>query len=318
MTKGPEVDEDALVNKYVNDKVSMNTLAKEWSTGRRQVKKTLIRHGVTIRPPYVVRTPDEKLLRFLEDDTLSYSWIGSQMGLSATSVRDRARRLGFKRIPGAKGIRRCSTPIFTEELDKKIADLRKNERLTAIEIADVVGITRYRIELRLRQLGLGRNDMRVKQYKSVRIHGPHRRNNSGTLRAHILIAEKNIGRPLKDFETVHHIDLDRYNNEPDNLYVYDNSGIHMRAHAHLRRIATNFVFKLGLIGFRDGQYFLKEETATEHFDTSEPQESLVAKWLSFSVTVLWSGEVPSDGEPPKAPIWAVTPEGLLLSEYPAY
>jgi len=36
---------------------------------------------------------------------------------------------------------------------------------------------------------------------------------------HRLVAEKKIGRPLKAWEVVHHIDKDKLNNSPDNLEV---------------------------------------------------------------------------------------------------
>ncbi len=249
------VDEELVLARYVNDEISMNALAKEFQVDIKRIKRVLLKHGATIRPPYR-RPHDEQFLNLLRDNDLTYSEIGMKFGVKASCISDRARRLGFKRPRG--GRRTTGNIIFTEELDKKIIDLRKNGHLTAIEIADVVGIHRYRIELRLRQLGLGRRDIRSKGPKAVRIHSPHRRNYSGTLREHILIAERNLGRPLRDLEVVHHIDVDNHNNDPLNLYVYENLSTHGKAHGGLTKIAGVLV-RSGVIGFENGEYFLKSE-----------------------------------------------------------
>ena len=50
---------------------------------------------------------------------------------------------------------------------------------------------------------------------------------------HRLVMEKKLGRPLKGLETVHHIDGDRSNNDPDNLALYDNPGEHVLEAGHV-------------------------------------------------------------------------------------
>lgn len=55
----------------------------------------------------------------------------------------------------------------------------------------------------------------------------------GYVRAHILVAEQMIERPLKSTEEVHHRNRDRLDNHPDNLVVED-KGKHRREHARSR------------------------------------------------------------------------------------
>jgi len=50
---------------------------------------------------------------------------------------------------------------------------------------------------------------------------------------HKLIAERLIGRPLRDDEVVHHINGDKTDNRPENLMVMTRSE-HMKLHAQIR------------------------------------------------------------------------------------
>jgi len=50
---------------------------------------------------------------------------------------------------------------------------------------------------------------------------------------HDSVAEKSLGRKLRDDEVVHHLDLDRANNHPGNLLVLT-KGAHSRLHAWIR------------------------------------------------------------------------------------
>ena len=53
----------------------------------------------------------------------------------------------------------------------------------------------------------------------------------GYVLEHIIVAEKKLGRMLRPGETVHHIDRNRKNNDPDNLMVFATVGDHTAFHA---------------------------------------------------------------------------------------
>lgn len=53
---------------------------------------------------------------------------------------------------------------------------------------------------------------------------------NGCVYEHVLIAEKKLNRPLKENECVHHIDLDRTNNDENNLMVFASSNDHTAFH----------------------------------------------------------------------------------------
>lgn len=58
---------------------------------------------------------------------------------------------------------------------------------------------------------------------------------NGYVYAHILVAEKILGRPIERGEEVHHRDGDRQNNSPENLMVFATKGEHSAFHQAQRR-----------------------------------------------------------------------------------
>lgn len=89
---------------------------------------------------------------------------------------------------------------------------------------------------------------------------PRKKNNNRVFE-HIVIAEKKYGRLIKKSEPIHHIDFDRTNNNPDNLYLCRNHKKHRDIHCSLEEIARE-LFRKGKLGFKDGSYYWKQ-TATE-------------------------------------------------------
>ena len=73
-----------------------------------------------------------------------------------------------------------------------------------------------REKLHLARLGSGEGITYTKQY------GRHE---------HRCVAEKMLGRPLKDTEVVHHIDGNKRNNTPENLMIFESQAEHARWHA---------------------------------------------------------------------------------------
>lgn len=74
---------------------------------------------------------------------------------------------------------------------------------------------------------------------------------------HRLQAELKLGRTIKEKEIVHHIDGDKVNNVPDNLFVCENDKHHQNTHSQLERVSMELV-KCGVIKFNHeaGEYFL--------------------------------------------------------------
>lgn len=73
-------------------------------------------------------------------------------------------------------------------------------------------------------------DVNVKYYKMVCIHDHPHADANGIIAEHIVMAEKKLGRYLREGETVHHIDGNKKNNSPDNLMVFATRADHTLYH----------------------------------------------------------------------------------------
>jgi len=72
------------------------------------------------------------------------------------------------------------------------------------------------------------------RYKKRKIAGK-------TYSEHRLVMEKKLGRPLRADEVVHHIDHDRFNNDPDNLTVMshaEHSALHNNRYPRVKVCET--------------------------------------------------------------------------------
>ncbi len=80
---------------------------------------------------------------------------------------------------------------------------------------------------------------------------------NGKVAEHILILEKYIGRMITKKEPIHHIDIDRRNNEIDNLFLCGTNKEHMLIHGQLYDMAAELISK-GIIEFVNGKYRICE------------------------------------------------------------
>jgi hypothetical protein len=69
--------------------------------------------------------------------------------------------------------------------------------------------------------------------------------------------EKKLGRYLKPEEVVHHIDFVRYNNNPENLYLFKNIKEHIECLKSIYNLIPYFL-QNNLIEFRNKRYYRKE------------------------------------------------------------
>jgi len=159
---------------------------------------------------------------------------------------------------------------ITKEL---LQDLYWNKGLSTYKIASSLGVDRGYIRSRMKTLGvptrnLSRAMMGLKKskkhcdniskantgkvgldknhhwkggrtkcngYMFVKCLGHPEANKDGYIIEHRLIMEKQISRPLKEEEIVHHINANRTDNRIENLMLFPNNSAHLRFHRMMRK-----------------------------------------------------------------------------------
>lgn len=90
------------------------------------------------------------------------------------------------------------------------------------------------------------------------INNGYRRINQNGRRVleHTVVMEKLLGRELYEGETIHHIDLNKVNNDPQNLWLYKSNSEHRVAHQSLQRVTICFLSKQLWFNWKTKQYQL--------------------------------------------------------------
>lgn len=77
---------------------------------------------------------------------------------------------------------------------------------------------------------------------------------------HRQIMQEKIGRKLLSTEIVHHIDVNKLNNNISNLHLCKNASEHSQIHAQFNKIIPE-LFKLGIVLFENGEYKINDKLA---------------------------------------------------------
>jgi len=187
----------------------------------------------------------ETRLAELSDGVRSYSAIAELTGKSTSHVSDTVRRLGLPRPKRGSG---RPKPPRQENIPRiqMIAKLSDGLR-TSSEIAEAVGMSAKYVQATVKKMSLPRLRQGARQGslnhgfvggRRIDLDGyalvlapknhPNSRK-SGSIYEHRLIAEKELGRYLKDGEVVDHIDGFQLHNHPSNLRVFASNSDHLKA-----------------------------------------------------------------------------------------
>lgn len=93
-------------------------------------------------------------------------------------------------------------------------------------------------------------------YVGIWLPSHERADHQGYVYEHTLVAERKYGRLPRDNEVIHHVDLDKHNNKPENLWLCNNKE-HIACHRSIEALIKPLM-DLGIIEFREGKYLIKE------------------------------------------------------------
>ena len=144
-------------------------------------------------------------------------------------------------------------------------------------------------------------------YKTIRV------NNREELNYNVVM-EKKLGRPVKKSEVVHHINNDKMNDTPENLYLCECVGIHRSVHNQLYKLIKNLSLELlknDLIQFNEktGIYYITNQLIVNNININLKRVNLSIEDIN---TIGNKRKIILDkSNKPKIDVWK-TPEGKAL------
>lgn len=170
-------------------------------------------------------------------------WVGH----SEEAVESRVKKLGLSK---------CGKRIATNTRFWTYANIRMLKTMMHLpnkEIADKMGRTTSSVR-----------KMKEKLRKGLTHAVPYNEHDfyaTGALRPYRQVVEEVLGRKLQSYEHVHHIDLNKKNNHPRNLFPCRSPSEHGSVHAQLDNLLYGMVEELlisNVLVFVDGNYYLGE------------------------------------------------------------
>lgn len=191
----------------------------------------------------------EDLERLYHGEGLTMEQTGERLGVSTGTIC-----LYFKRW----GLRKREDPLVLTIPDEELRRMYVDEKLSQGEIADRTGLSESTVRRNIRRAGLNlsfteAHQRRFERYnatkkKQVRYNGGYRRilmrghpsarRSDGMVNEHWVVAERMMGRYLKDGEMVHHMNYERNDNSEHNLCVLSSNRDHMLMHRYVEHIGA--------------------------------------------------------------------------------
>lgn len=181
--------------------------------------------------------------------TSPYRDIGDALGRNEHSIQSRVNKLGLTKM----AIRRWAP----EEEDF----IRANLHRPMAEVADHLGRLPSEVGAKCRRM-FGKGWRAARGYRLSNhgyvVSGFTRRNGRGVaIFQHRAVMEEIIGRSLSAREIVHHINENKVDNRPENLYLCADVADHMRVHRSLEKLLPQLL-DAGIVTFNrtEGVYEL--------------------------------------------------------------
>lgn len=138
-----------------------------------------------------------------------------------------------------------------DETKKEIIEKYATTNTSINELTDEYNLTKSSAQQLL--LGVDRILYTKNQYQAIKLPNHPRADSTGLVAIHTLTAEHKLGRPISNKEQIHHIDLDKNNNHPNNLAVGSpqNHGFWHKTMYQFLGIVLPLLLKSGIVFFTE-------------------------------------------------------------------
>ena len=135
-----------------------------------------------------------------------------------------------------------------EDRWKNLSETEKNKFLKRAKTANFEYIKTLKKSL------TGKKRITHQGYVVIKDYDHPNRNDQHEVFEHVKVMSDYLGRPIKDGEIIHHINMDKTDNKIGNLYLYPNNSEHKKAHMDVSKLMKQLLDD-NIIIFKEGKYY---------------------------------------------------------------
>lgn len=240
----------------------------------------------------------DQLYQWLYHDNLTYRAIMNKYGYQERLISRLATEFGFKYSTKTRSLTHCKKEFHNNDQQRDyIINRYVNDKASARQIAKEFHCA-HAVILKL----LHDNNVSVRSAHDIDNYDTRRRKDIHTSetadsagyklvrkcgykdREHRYIMEQVLGRPLKPEECVHHIDFDKTNNDPANLFCFATNSLHHLYHGYLRKF--DYISPQEFVGIYKKQieWFYSYDTLYDLYITQSLSCNQIAKMYTEITT----------------------------------
>jgi hypothetical protein len=247
-----QISLEELKHLYIDEKMSLSQLVPICGIGTSNIRRHLKKLGI-FRPMQYATISDEDLTMLIIEKNLTGHEIAHLYKIGTNKIYPRLDSLGLK----GKHKRKPSHPYKLLVSTAELKRLYLEEKKSCVDLAKMYNVNPTIICTRLKGIIRPKNQRNKRTRKAVTATQGYpltympshpRAGVSGYVFTHVLVVEQQTGITPSKNQPIHHIDLDRKNNDAQNLYVCASTKEHLNYHHQFGHLVKD-LFRENLICF---------------------------------------------------------------------